>query len=404
MLSNDPPSEQEIFLNKRPDTTYLSGRFDTKAWIKTDLKDVVDVQRPLRYLSKVIDCSEDHQFIKSGKEICLRITEGSRQEIKAKFYEDTRGIITLQIQRYSSSGNPHNCSFTFVGEEINKLYNFIQHIPLFPINGAEKQKVRDHALEQMTDERAQMISMITNQPGMLVEILKNEITQEDIISLGYRKQQLSIFKELLESPKYFEEHKSKLGLKSDEATWQNFFEMNAWIFGYGLNYIFNTPLGEKKLEQTVAGYTTFSAGKRVDALMQTKGLISSLCFAEIKTPTASLLDNRPYRTESYRISGELTGGISQLQKTVHKALQQIKSKTEIKDDNGNLTGDSVFLYQPKSVLIIGSLAEFVNEFGVNEDRFSSFELFRRNITNPDIITFDELYERTRHIVESLENN
>lgn len=30
---------------------------------------------------------------------------------------------------------------------------------------------------------------------------------------------------------------------------------------------------------------------------------------------------------------------------------------------------------------------------------NAFELFRRNITNPEILTFDELHQRARHIVE-----
>ena len=30
---------------------------------------------------------------------------------------------------------------------------------------------------------------------------------------------------------------------------------------------------------------------------------------------------------------------------------------------------------------------------------SSFEMFRRNLANPEVITFDELLERARYIVE-----
>jgi len=41
--------------------------------------------------------------------------------------------------------------------------------------------------------------------------------------------------------------------------------------------------------------------------------------------------------------------------------------------------------------------------GVNQERYRSFELFRRNTTSPEIITFDELYERARFIVEQHEN-
>ena len=40
-----------------------------------------------------------------------------------------------------------------------------------------------------------------------------------------------------------------------------------------------------------------------------------------------------------------------------------------------------------------SLSEFSTEEGVNQQKYSSFELFRRDLVNPEIITFDELYER-----------
>jgi hypothetical protein len=63
-----------------------------------------------------------------------------------------------------------------------------------------------------------------------------------------------------------------------------FLRKNTWIFGYGLNYIFNSPLTGEKLEQVVTGYNAFSAGKRIDALMQTKGIISSL-FWRNKNPS-----------------------------------------------------------------------------------------------------------------------
>ena len=92
--------------------------------------------------------------------------------------------------------------------------------------------------------------------------------------------------------------------------------------------------------------------------------------------------------------------LQEVQKTVQISITNIKSKTEVKDKHGNLTGEQLFLYQPKSFLIIGSLSQFEGEHGINEEKYSSFELFRKQINNTEIITFDELYERAKHIVES----
>jgi len=40
---------------------------------------------------------------------------------------------------------------------------------------------------------------------------------------------------------------------------------------------------------------------------------------------------------------------------------------------------------------------------VNEAQLRSFELYRRNLHQPEVITFDELYERARHIVGASES-
>lgn len=83
------------------------------------------------------------------------------------------------------------------------------------------------------------------------------------------------------------------------------------------------------------------------------------------------------------------------------ATQSLRKLTG-SDDDGNPTGEDAYAYMPKSFLIVGCLREFVTEHGVNEERYRSFELFRRNTASPDIITFDELYERACFIVQQHE--
>ncbi|WP_352612205.1 MULTISPECIES: Shedu anti-phage system protein SduA domain-containing protein [unclassified Mesorhizobium] len=55
--------------------------------------------------------------------------------------------------------------------------------------------------------------------------------------------------------------------------------------------------------------------------------------------------------------------------------------------------------EPRSCLVIGSLAEFQFDRGTNLPKFRSFELHRRHTNRPEIVTFDELLERARFIVE-----
>jgi len=403
---NNEPTEYEIFLNKRTDKIYMSKSFDATQLKQSVEEGITELSRPIRYISKVLDC-EQHQFIKIGKEIVLRVTSSARQEITAKFYEDTRGIFTLQIQKFSTdTGNPHQTYFTFVGDEIGKLYNFIRNIPLLPITGKEKQQFEDKYLDKIILTKQHLLKFISEQPEIIPELLnelqKNNISQSDIKGLGHRKEQLEVFRNMLYTENYFENLKAELKIDKDESVWQNFFEANPWILGYGLNYVFNSPLEGKKLEQVTKGNDAFSAGKRVDLFMRTRGIINSLCFGEIKTHKTPLLKQvkDAYRRECWAAGEHLAGGIAQIQKTVQISLRNIQTKTPLKKENGDLTGEEVYLYQPKSFLLIGSLEEFKGDHGINEDKFSSFELFRRGMHNPEILTFDELFERAKHIIKN----
>ncbi len=235
--------------------------------------------------------------------------------------------------------------------------------------------------------------------NLIEEILKSNITEFDIQAIAYRKQQLDEFDKLLRDDEYFD-----LILKNDktstEKIWQNFFEKNKWIFGYGLNYVFTTSLNNKKLEQIVAGSDFYSSGKRVDGLLKTKGKISSLCFVEIKTHKDSLLKDirKPYRTDCWQISEILSGAVAQIQKTVNK-VKEFQTKYEITSKTGDPTGEVIFSVEPKSFIIIGNLEEFITNNGVNQEKYKSFEIFRKNLINPEIITYDELFERASYIVQ-----
>lgn len=236
---------------------------------------------------------------------------------------------------------------------------------------------------------------------LIEELLKSNITEFDIQAIAYRKQQLSEFEKLLKNKEYFESLLNENSKLTTESIWQTFFEKNKWIFGYSLNYIFTTSLNDKKLEQIVSGFDFNISGKRVDGLLKTKGVISSLCFVEIKTHKDLLLKDKkkPYRADCWQISDSLSGALAQIQKTVHKAKQIQKSKIEITTVSGNPTGEEIFLVEPKSFILIGNLKEFVTNHGVNQEKYKSFEIFRKNLINPEILTYDELYERTKYIIE-----
>lgn len=369
-----------------------------KTYISPSLQAFGNKDRRVRIASKVLPSEYGYEYAKERDEVVLRNKPDAKTYIKAKFLEDTRQVFVLTIQKFvSETGQPYGSGFSFVGKEISRLCEFLANIQSVDLKNNAKVNISDEELRKIILTTHQAKTFLIENQELFLEALKSEITTEDLISVGFRKKQLSVYKNLLSDQNYFDDLKRKKNCLS-EALWQKYFEKNPWIFGYGLGYIFLSNLDDKKLEQVVQGYSVDSYGKRVDALMKTKGIVSNLCFIEIKTHVTELLESKPYRSGCWAPSKELAGAIAQVQGTVASAVENLSSKIIPSDNTGNPTGEEIFNYQPKSYLVIGSMGEFVSEHGVNKDKLRSFELLRKNTTNPEIITFDELYERAKFIV------
>lgn len=374
-----------------------------KTYISPSLSDFTDADKKIRIASKAVETTESYEFAKIKDELVLRVTASGKYHIVAKFIEDSRGVFLLSVNKYTIDTEvPHSGGFTFIGKEIGLLINFIKDIQEKALNSSSSLSYYDEepVNASLTDSQAKIL--VKENEDLLNKLLKSEVTSKDIVAVGYRKKQVQTYEKLLNSIEYFNKIKERYKT-TNEGLWQKYYEKNPWIFGFGLSYIFLSGLDEKKLEQVVNGYSINNTGKRVDALMKTKGIISNLCFVEIKTHITKLLDNKVYRSGCWAPSKELSGAVSQIQGTVALATENIMGELDLVDEEGNPTGERIFNYQPKSFLVIGSLQEFKTENGVNKDKLRSFELYRKNMISPEIITFDELYERAKFIVHDNEN-
>jgi hypothetical protein len=98
----------------------------------------------------------------------------------------------------------------------------------------------------------------------------------------------------------------------------------------------------------------------------------------------------------------LTGGITQAQQTVFRATSELNGRLAEVDAEGAETGEHAYLARPRSFLILGSLNQLRGANGVHVAKFRSFELFRRCLIEPEIITFDELLARAEWHVDAAE--
>lgn len=396
MENNSNFNDSDLITTRSLDKTYFPKSFANKF---NNLEQ--------RFAYKVLDFDKNEFILQDKKTLGLTIS-GIRQ-LKALFFEDNRKFCKLILQQFDSENNPVKNVLkeaTFNGEEVERLYFFLKSIKEVEFPNNEKFNIKDDDLKTMLLNDNQTKKLIVDNFDLIQNALENNVTTKDLINFGYRKGQLEVFDKLLNETGFFETYKQELielkELKSgsgNEAVWQKFFEKNTWILGYGLDYIFNSELDDKKLEQVTTGADFNSSGKRIDGLLKSQGAINSLCFCELKLSDDNLLKQvkDSYRPEAWQISDALSGAIAQVQRTIQKAIKSIDTKTELKSKQGDLTGEQVYLYNPKGFIVLGKQDEFINDNGINEIKYSSFEMFRKNLKNIDIITYDELYQRAYYI-------
>jgi hypothetical protein len=172
-----------------------------------------------------------------------------------------------------------------------------------------------------------------------------------------------------------------------EDNWQEFFEANTWIFGLALRYRF---LQTVQNQPDYGGRTLSGVGtQRGDFLMATEAEARFTVLVEIKKPS-SLLVGREYRNGAHLIGADLAGGIAQLQANC-RVWERDGSRQE--DNVDRLRGQAIHTYQPKGILVIGH----TNQLDSRE-KLATFELFRGNLHNPEVITFDELLARANALL------
>lgn len=384
-------SPAEFFQNARTDKTYVSSAFP-------DLHG-----RSLRIANKVFDADEKGLYFALVKdELILRQTPAQRFQIKATFLEDDREFQSLTIQKFTSSGQAREY-FSFRPNEILSLLSFLSNLKKLHFTDAGKVNVKDADLEDLLLRPDQAKRIVADNPELIAALARTEVTTEDIIALGYRKEQLKIFDQLLNDPDFFSAQEQKQGT-GPEGIWQTFFESNPWIFGYSLSMIHFGPLNGRKLEQTVRGRDLNGPGKRVDALLRSNAIISTVAFVEIKHHRTDLLKETSYRSGVWQPSNELTGAIAQIQGTVAAALEQWSPVEYVRNSESDLTGEVLHTAEPRCFVVCGRLSEFASEHGVNARKFRSFELCRRNLVRPEIVTFDELFTRASLIIRAGEES
>jgi hypothetical protein len=138
-----------------------------------------------------------------------------------------------------------------------------------------------------------------------------------------------------------------------------------------------------------------------DFLTHSKGNANFTVLVEIKKPNSDLIakttrsgEPMRYRNGAWLLGSELLGGILQLQANC-KTWQRTSNYVE----NQELRDQQTYTINPKGILIIGSTSQLTNQ-----EQIESFESFRSSLSNLEVLTFDELLERAKFILDTDESN
>lgn len=174
---------------------------------------------------------------------------------------------------------------------------------------------------------------------------------------------------------------------------------NDWILGLNADLRFIN----KFIDEADVGIenTTGSGSPKVDMI----GITNYTTLIELKTSDTHIFKDSKgtnARTNTWEFSSEFISGISQClaQKCVFDTYYLTKNL--LQDNGERISKEKVYNKDVKVVFVIGlRYKEFPHDN--NEEhviKSETFELFRRNNRNVEIITYDELFEKAYHIVFS----
>jgi hypothetical protein len=388
------------------EVTFAEGRLTTRTYVTRSFAAAFgrDSGHPARYIYRVFDevITDDGDDWDWVNEV-VYTTPGGRKQLQLQVARSAGAVRKVRIQKVPTSGDLSKLETVLEldRDQASRLIDMLRALDSIPVEGDGTVRVDDDLLREVFEDPTAMASVYASDPERFRSLIESDADARDVVALQRRREVVARMRNWLEDHSDFQVAAEEAG--GPEKAWQRLLEENPWILGVGLAGQLLTSWDESKLEQTVVGRSFSGVGKRVDALLRTSGIIRSLVFAEIKHHRTELLADE-YRAGCWRPSNELAGAVVQVQQTVHLASRQNDDYISDAASDGSLLDTGTFVLRPRCYVIAGSLDQFVGDGGGPvPNKVRSFELFRRNLVEPEVLTFDELLARAEWHVEQAEH-
>ncbi len=173
---------------------------------------------------------------------------------------------------------------------------------------------------------------------------------------------------------------------SDEAKWQALLKRESWV----ISQIYAQPVVLIKDQAYVGGKSILNTGGSIVDYLYANNMTGNVILVEIKTPAAALL--RPYRGNALAPGPDLSGGVQQLLQARHSFEEESRRLVA-------RSGEELDVVLPRCLLIVGALGGLADDTARR-----SFELFRNNCRQVEVVTFDELIGKAEQLVRLLEGH
>lgn len=189
-----------------------------------------------------------------------------------------------------------------------------------------------------------------------------------------------------------DEYKKLMKQKNETSTlekrWQAFLGTHNWVF----SYVFSFPVMLFQQEAYVGGKNLSNKNGKVTDFLVKNELTDNVAFLEIKTHKTDLVGaKKAYRgNDVYAMSKDVTGGINQV-------LDQRDNFQKEYYANRGKSDETFQTINSKCVVLMGTIKS------LKKNELKSFEMFRNNSRDVEIITFDELlgrFESLQRLIET----
>lgn len=259
----------------------------------------------------------------------------------------------------------------------------------FGLDRVEPKYGRNPTINALTEEIATGFVMTEDDRAALVDQVRTEAprtARESPERFGRLRQDIELVSlELL--IEQFE--KGMIGQNArDEAYWQDFFQANP----FALQQVFGAPIVEVLPQAHLRSGGVTGKGARITDFLCKNTVTRTAVVVEIKTPSAALMEPKPYRSIYAPHRENLAGAVGQLQAQVASVSRDLAGRPDRDPEIGDLD-----LWHTSGAVVVGRVGDLTGE------QRESFLRYREGLASTAVLGFDEVSERLRGLLQLLRN-